>query len=342
MRNKVINIQLLKSATTIKRRLPTNFVEEDSEFYVGELEYKTYDCWLKLVKNARISSDSIVYQKGSLVNETLYSDEGENYYRGRYLLKKFVTAKKINLDKATKYLLVTDYSSTGHFHWMTEALPRLFCIKDISEEFVLLLPDNPYIKKIATATLEALHIEFQDILFTQENEFYQANNLYFVSKLSLSGQLHGEIMQEINSLFTAHQEKNDKRIYISREKANFRKILNEKELIAMLKDYGFDTLYGEDLTLSEQIKTFSACQILLGIHGAGLTNCLFMQRQSYLIELRKNEINNGYWSLADALNHNYYYYNGVPDSDMTLIGRGCNLAIPLGDFEEKILNKIVS
>jgi len=44
--------------------------------------------------------------------------------------------------------------------------------------------------------------------------------------------------------------------------------------------------------------------------------------------------------LAESVGHEYYYYHGVPDSDLSLIGRGCNLTIPVDDFEEKILKII--
>ncbi len=336
----MINRKLLKASIDVERKLPINFVEQDSQFYKGELFYKTYDCRLKCVKNARVSFDSIVYKNGFLVDETLFSDEYKTYYKSRYLLKKIITCKKVKLDKAKKYLLATDYFSAGHFHWFTEALPRLLCVKNISQDFVLLLPDTPYIRKIAFESLELLDIKFQDVVLMQENEFYKTENLYFVSKLSRTGQMHDEVMNEINATFIRNKNQGDKKIYVSREKAAYRKITNEKELIAILKANDFEILYGEDLSLAEQIDIFSSCETLLGIHGAGLANCLFMSPRSNLIELRKNEINVGYWFLADSLKHNYYYYNGIPDSEKSIIGQGCNLTIPINDFEDKILRNL--
>ena len=68
-----------------------------------------------------------------------------------------------------------------------------------------------------------------------------------------------------------------------------------------------------------------------------------MQPGSNVIELRRKEngpSNVGYWHLADSLDHNYYYYNGIPDSDKPLVGQGCNLTIPMADFEKKIVEAI--
>ena len=129
----------------------------------------------------------------------------------------------------------------------------------------------------------------------------------------------------------------------TREKANYRKVVNEDALCAVLRNHGFEVLYGEELSLSEQIDIFSSAATLLGVHGAGLMNAIFMHSGSKVIELRKNEngpTNVGYWHLADSLNHSFYYYNGIPDSDKPLVGKGCNLTIPIKDFQDKILNKM--
>lgn len=331
---------LLRTRSEIKRHLPINFAEKDGPFFVNEATYDTFDCYLKFLGQTRFSFDSVVYKNGFIVDETLYSIEHKTYYKFRYLIKKILTCKKVTLDRSTNYFLATDFSSAGHFHWLTEALPRLFCAKDISREFVLLLPDTPYVRKIAIPSLELLGLEYRDIILMKENELYKAENLYFVTKLSRTGQMHDEIMQEINQRFIESKKPGKKKIYISRGKAQFRKIVNEKELITLLRDNGFEILYGEDFSLAEQIDIFSSCQTLLGIHGAGLTNCLFMHPGGNVVELRKNEVNVGYWFLADSLKHNYYYYNGIPDSEQSLIGRGCNLEIPLRDFAGEILQRI--
>ena len=48
---------------------------------------------------------------------------------------------------------------------------------------------------------------------------------------------------------------------------------------------------------------------LIGLHGAGLTNMLFMSEKTNVLELRNEEDshNNCYFSLASDLNLDYYY-----------------------------------
>ena len=66
------------------------------------------------------------------------------------------------------------------------------------------------------------------------------------------------------------------KIYISRQLASVRKIKNEDDVIKILINYGFHILKAEELNFWDQIRLFSNCKHLISIHGAGLTNCIFI------------------------------------------------------------------
>jgi hypothetical protein len=333
---------LLRSSIKIQRTLPLNLLSSDFADFQGQSSYNTSQFHLKFIGNARVSSDSVFYRKGILMDEAVAPNNHKFYYQTRYLLKKFLTCKKIKLSDNRKYLLATNLESHGHFHWFVETLPKLFCAKEFAGEFTLLLPDKPYIRKIGLESLKLLDLNFAEVVLMKETEFYQIRNLYHISGTTEFA-LNDELLKEIRSVLTDGRRPGKRRLYISREKARFRKILNEKELTGILKGYGFEVLHAEDLTLSEQIDIFSSCETLLGIHGAGLTNCIFMKEAGNIVELRRKELqgnNTGYWHLSDALRHKYYYYNGIPDSDKSIIGNGCNLTIPVNHFEDEILKRI--
>jgi capsular polysaccharide biosynthesis protein len=65
----------------------------------------------------------------------------------------------------------------------------------------------------------------------------------------------------------------------------------------------------EDLSFIRQIELMQGTKVLLGAHGAGLTNMLFMPAGSVVVEIRKegDSHNNCFYSLASALGHRYYY-----------------------------------
>ena len=343
MGNKENNSVLLQSSKMVDHQWPGNMVEDDIEEFKGQKSYATFNANLKRIGSAWVSPDSVIYRNGLLVKESLASLDHLQYYRVKHFVKKIITGKKLRLDDNKKYLLATDLWSSGHFHWFVDTLPKLLSVGEKAGEFTLLLPDTPYIRTIGLESLALLQIQFDDVLLMNEKAFYKIKNLYYVSPVSISGQLDPVLMQKMQHKFIGDTKQGTRRIYISREKAGFRKIVNEKSLVDMLKANQFDVLYGEDLTLSEQKNIFSSCNTLLGIHGAGLTNCILMHPESKVIELRRKENgphNVGYWHLADSLNHQYYYFNGVPDSGKQFVGKGCNLSIPIDQFEQVVLQQL--
>ncbi|HSU28591.1 MAG TPA: glycosyltransferase family 61 protein, partial [Chitinophagaceae bacterium] len=289
-----------------------------------------------------VSPDSVVYKNGILLNDTTSVPSQNNYYQYRHLLKLVFNNKRVRLDDRKKYMLVTDNWSNGHYHWVCEVLPKLISIKHVAKEFVLLLPDKPYINTIGRESLELLGIHFNEIVLMKEKEVYKVPGLFYIPQMTKKG-LHDETMTSIRDSFMIRDLQADKKIYISRAGTTHRKVKNESSLLPLLKDRGFAIYDGEAMSLKDQLALFSTCNTLMGIHGAGLANCIFMKKGARLVELRKKESNNsntGYWHLADSLGLGYYYFNGIPDSENPLIGNGCNLEIPVADFEKKILNLV--
>jgi capsular polysaccharide biosynthesis protein len=84
-----------------------------------------------------------------------------------------------------------------------------------------------------------------------------------------------------------------RRLYISRKAAE-RSIVNEAELIPVLQKHGFEILQPENLSYEEQVAAFAEAEILMGPHGAGMYNGLFMSPPSMVIEV----LNEARWELS--------------------------------------------
>jgi capsular polysaccharide biosynthesis protein len=100
---------------------------------------------------------------------------------------------------------------------------------------------------------------------------------------------------------------------VSRGLASRRKVTNEAEIITVLKKYGFTIFHPENFNFLQQVAIFSKVKYLVGEHGSGLTNLLFMSKNSSLLELHKNKTNELdhpsplFWYMAEALGVNYYH-----------------------------------
>ncbi|MGL6135708.1 MAG: glycosyltransferase family 61 protein, partial [Planktothrix sp.] len=102
-----------------------------------------------------------------------------------------------------------------------------------------------------------------------------------------------------------------KRIYITRNSAKSRRILNEDELLAVLQPLGFQSIQLESMSVLEQAALFSQAEIIIGPHGSGLTNLVFCQPQTQVIELfSPNYVYHCYWWISNLVGLDYSYYIG--------------------------------
>ena len=87
--------------------------------------------------------------------------------------------------------------------------------------------------------------------------------------------------------------------------------MNESEVKALFVSKGYEIISFEGLSLEDQISICSKTKTMASIHGAGLTNMIFMPEGSNILEFRRSKkfVNQCYWHLAGALNHQYYYFS---------------------------------
>ena len=105
----------------------------------------------------------------------------------------------------------------------------------------------------------------------------------------------------------------EKIILIKRD--HMRMLLNHSELLKSLdifkNKYDIEEVIFDNKTLDQQINIMSNCKILIGPHGAGFTNMLFMNENSYVFELFPESFYAPYYKyLANKKDINYYYLHG--------------------------------
>ncbi|KAH8409547.1 hypothetical protein KR222_008177 [Zaprionus bogoriensis] len=96
------------------------------------------------------------------------------------------------------------------------------------------------------------------------------------------------------------QERKLRVTYLSR-RTTYRKVLNEEALLARLyanEDYRVQRVSYERLSFTEQLRITRNSDILIGMHGAGLTHLLFLPNWACIFELYNCEDPNCYKDLA--------------------------------------------
>ena len=99
----------------------------------------------------------------------------------------------------------------------------------------------------------------------------------------------------------------NRRIYISREDAESRRVSNESELFWRIERSGFEKCIPSERTIEEQARSFSNAELIVGPHGAGLANMVYADRAT-VIELYGADLVQGrfFLLLANELGHRYY------------------------------------
>ena len=92
------------------------------------------------------------------------------------------------------------------------------------------------------------------------------------------------IINNITSLSKSNKLYYEK-IYISRSDSAHRKILNEIELIELLKKLNFQIITLSEMNIFDQINLFKKAKVIIGYHGAGFANLVFSHPKTKVVEI---------------------------------------------------------
>ncbi|MBD3270340.1 DUF563 domain-containing protein [Candidatus Peregrinibacteria bacterium] len=209
----------------------------------------------------------------------------------------------------------------NHYHTLVDAIPRLYLLNQSEyqhiDEIKLLFSSEPttterfFIDKLAPKNIKITVME-------KCNSLYSIEQLIFPTVMSRSYQKCGYLPSKYiqffqNKVLPKRASKKTNRIFISRAKAKWRKMINEDELFEALKPYGFKKYFLEDISIEAEIDLFFDADYVIGSLGAGLTNMIFSQKIKVL-EIFPNEyVHTYYYYLAKSLNHTYGYCNGLEE-----------------------------
>lgn len=310
-----MNVKTIIPSKKETRKKPVNLNPEDLDLFQHEFVKNHKEVLLLTLKNADILKDSI------------YTINGNTFYpsftrvtepRKKRLLKKF-GLYLLPFQTVEKGLWISDEFSFEYFHWLTDALPRLIALEKtqlVSSGFKVILPESYKTKSYITSSLKALNYE---VHYYPSSKRVRVKELLSSSHTAPTGNFNSELIADIRNRFLTTTQTADRNIYISREKAQQRKIVNEKEVIQLLLEFNYEIHFFEDYSFDQQLEIMSQTKSLVSIHGAGLTNMMFIPEGAQILELRKEEDgqNNCYFALAAALNHDYFYLTNKGDHSNT-------------------------
>jgi hypothetical protein len=171
----------------------------------------------------------------------------------------------------------------SYAHWLLQDLPRFIRLVQFHPEAQIVTKENPPL--YVTSLLETLGIvpsltktviraEKQILIGTQYAVGVPSERDLMILKH------FGEHLTSKNSV----EKDYPKRVYISRTKSK-RPLPNEYAIETSLTAIGYKVLHLEELDFLEQVQIFRHCEVILGAHGAGLTNIVWCQENAKIIEI---------------------------------------------------------
>jgi capsular polysaccharide biosynthesis protein len=324
---------ILAEAKLIKRKRPINFLNSHESLFKSALLNTVNTIYVKEIRNVYILQFFVIKNFKILKKYCVPSQLRKYKYWNAYV--KLILFPNRNIENG---LWIIDKWSKNYFHWITECLPRIVSADNFGNSYPVLLPkyfiDVPYIQ-------ESLSIFNRDVELYGIKEKIKVKRCLLPSHLIPCGFDHDQ-MKLVRLKFRQFDQFDiieKKRIYISRKSANRRKILNEIELITLLKVFNFQIIEMETLSFFQQRELMASTEILISNHGAGLTNMIFLNDDAKVIELfpAANKLNTCFYHLACALELDYYYMINSTDS-MNM--QYSNIHADLNTLEI-LLNKII-
>jgi capsular polysaccharide biosynthesis protein len=301
--------------------LPINATEDVMRFFKPFLSYDLQPQKVKIFRNVFVTYSGFCLNHEGLIKECHhdhphqlndYKNEAAHYYYN-------VTDNPENLltfDDDNFYLLI-HHPWFNYYHWLMECVFRAWMVRDKKDKMILLLPDSYEKVDFITGSLEPFN--FERIFYIPMDKSLMIRNLCMPQIKAKVDSYDYKMVNDVREFYLNYVSNVKKiiidygdKIYISRKKAQRKKVENEAALERILLKHNFKVIDNEDFTFLEQVAVYSNAKYLISIHGSGLTNMLFMKGGSSILELHKSQTNDkdwhskAFWYMAEALGFNYY------------------------------------
>lgn len=206
----------------------------------------------------------------------------------------------------------------NHGHWLIECLPRLCSLQHIVDRPIqLLMPQG--MSPLQLETLQACLPKHVSVQFVNRKSVVRVSDYIFPSFATsgtgfflLPRQYVDFVRDALFNKYTIVGPRRRKhKIFISRQNAQYRRILNEPEVIDFLASYGFVTYRLEELSFAEQVKLFYNADIVVSPHNAGLANTIFAEG-ARVLEIFSQAPEPTFFLTAKSAGNKYFFMFGDP------------------------------
>lgn len=212
--------------------------------------------------------------------------------------------------------VVAQWGYNCYYHWICEVLGRLALLEmqGVAYDWLYAPCNLRYMKE----TLQLWGIDGNKLIdsSSEQGHYIQADQLVVPSLVGhiqgdharYASYNHADILKYVKTkllsaalLHDIDMQKFSKKVFISRQDAGRRRVINEDEVFALFEQQGFQRYTLADMSVVEQILLFHNAQTIVAFHGAGLANILFCKPNTKLIEIFQTRGDSTYWYMSQVL-----------------------------------------
>lgn len=287
-----------------------------------------------------VPDGTVVGDTGAVISRTGLLDAETSPYFGTASWREHPLFLQGRLPATTRVrgdvLVLATRGSANYYHFLTDVLPRigdyLERVPDADPGVTLLVPRSRGWQRTLLEIAGYAHLPTID---DDPAVAVRADRLFVPSVPNVLEVSPGPVVGWVRDHLrpSPGADRTPRRLYVTRGQApNTRRVVREQELWAGLQERGFEKVEPGSLSPQEQIDTFSAAEMVVGPHGAALTNVLFAPPGVTVLELfTAAYVNQCYWSVTSEIPDSHYEY--LVDGDVTRHGPGAKMNAILADIE---------
>lgn len=266
-----------------------------------------------MIEDAFVNHEALIFRRGRIYPESFPLELYAAPYKrtvtyGQFLVKNYWLRR--GAIKLRSGLWVIDTLSAGnYFHWLIDCLPRILRAEQLyPDERSLLLPRDFRRHSYVSFTLAAFP-QIARVGWIGLRAKARVGRVAFVPRPPpFVHQRHdlAEVARRVGLL--AGPAGSAPRIYLSREDARRRRAQNERDVVRLLRSYDFEICRFDPAKPWEQIRASLGAKLIVGVHGAALSNLIFMPSGGQVLELhhgRSDVFLDAYRPLARAMGVDY-------------------------------------
>ena len=228
-------------------------------------------------------SDSFYYFPVTENNETFSSlftrdlNNNSHFYSQKFF-DNFKANKKSIKNFKELYILGSN-AGNNYYSNLLQFLPRIFFNKKTNIKIAIHRNSSNKYRNFIASILKSLNIEFTFVFL--DDDFYHFIDSEFPQFLSINDSI--KILKKFINPKTNVEK--SKKIYVSREDSNYRKIINEGDVVTLLREKGYKVINPQLYEIDEQIEIFSNAEKIIAPHGSNLANIIFCKTGTEIFEI---------------------------------------------------------